>query len=134
MKAKKAAPPSKPLKRAHEKTIEEESDSDSESMGTLQVKRLRRPTLFDNDDETTKNSKETYCFPQQKEEKLVEFFVKNECFYNKSDVKYTNKTYRTKRLQDLATELHTTGKNLIYVFFFLKKKYLHITINLKNKI
>ena len=104
---------SKPLKRVHETIIEEKSQSDSASIGKFQVKRPRKATLFDDCDESSKNSKETCCFPQQKEEKLVAFFVKNQCFYNKSDVKYANKTYRTKLLQALAAELHTTEKQIL---------------------
>lgn len=48
-----------------------------------------------------------YAFSAESEEKTVEFFGQNGCFYNKASPKYSNASYKGKILQEFAQELGT---------------------------
>ena len=51
-----------------------------------------------------------YSFCSAYEEKLVEFFERNECFYNKSLNTYSNSILKKKLLERIAKELKTTSE------------------------
>lgn len=50
---------------------------------------------------------QAYAFSAESEEKTVEFFGQNGCFYNKASPKYSNASYKGKILQEFAQELGT---------------------------
>lgn len=53
---------------------------------------------------------ESYSFGAADEERLVDFFRDNPCYYDKTLDLYTNSTHKRKLTQGIATELHTTGE------------------------
>ena len=66
------------------------------------------------EEEEEAGSKVSCSFPSHKEDKLVEFFAANDCFYNKASPKYQNQAYKAKLIHQIAAELNTTSK---YPFF-----------------
>lgn len=50
---------------------------------------------------------QAYAFSAESEEKTVEFFGQNGCFYNKASPKYSNASYKGKILQVFAQEMGT---------------------------
>ncbi|XP_013415080.1 uncharacterized protein LOC106177005 [Lingula anatina] len=54
-----------------------------------------------------------YSFRASKEEKIVEFFSNNNCFYNKSHPNYLNQTNKDKLLAGLSKKLDSNAKKII---------------------
>ena len=59
------------------------------------------------DDESTCRGKRE--FTSATEQKLVDFFSENECFYNKGSPQFANTKYKRRLVENLARELETTG-------------------------
>ena len=59
----------------------------------------------------------SYTFTAADEEKLVDFFRANPCFYDKGHPKYTNQVYWRKVLATISTELDTTSEYQTFAAF-----------------
>ena len=64
----------------------------------------------DEPDDDEVKFKEKYEYDATVEQKLVEFFAENDCFYNKGSEKYANTKYKKRLLEVLARELNTSGE------------------------
>ena len=65
---------------------------------------------------TSKNGKKevtSYNFTAVEEERLVEFYELNDCFYNKNSDHYLNTSHKRRILDDLASDLSCEGEYLI---------------------
>ena len=113
--------PSKQAKGRKKKEGEEEEESeraispqpvvDAEAMDTGSNREEEDEQLGPEDDEVTgKKFKEKYEYDATVEQRLVEFFAENDCFYNKGSEKYANTKYKKRLLENLARELNTTGE------------------------
>lgn len=57
---------------------------------------------------------QAYAFSVESEDKMVDFFGQNDCFYNKASPKYSNTSYQRKILQEFAQELTTECESKKY--------------------
>ncbi|XP_030006775.1 uncharacterized protein LOC115430731 [Sphaeramia orbicularis] len=60
------------------------------------------------EEESTRRQKNKYDYDPKTEQKLVQFFALNDCYYNKGSGKYANIKYKKKLLENLAKELQTS--------------------------
>ena len=77
------------------------------------------------DESTGKCKKERHDFDAATEQKLVEFFSANDCFFNKGSERYANTAYKTRILNRFATELNSNGEyELLTVMLYFHMAYI----------
>ena len=98
--------------RRREKETEEQGPSSPEEEDEgARASTQEDPSDDDRQSTTGQHSKSvSYTFTAQEEERMVEFFAANDCFYNKCSRLYTNQTHKTKVLAPLAEELRSTSE------------------------
>ena len=69
----------------------------------------------DDEGETGKQMEEKYEYDAIVEQKLVEFFSENDCFYNKGSEKYANTKYKKMLLLPLAAAVAVEGVAVVFL-------------------
>ena len=112
--------PSKQAKGRKKKEGEEEVEEENERaispqpvMSVVDAEGMDTGSNREEEDEPDDDEvkfKEKYEYDATVEQKLVEFFAENDCFYNKGSEKYANTKYKKRLLEVLARELNTSGE------------------------